>query len=99
MGSKCFRINLPRPSPPALPTALDMASMLMSSRVSWAGSSESSSGEANVDFMDFQREERSMPSNWVAACWSLRRSGVLEMDESWEDFPIWDDVEAAFSAM
>src|ERR1700676_2430473 len=65
----------------------------MSSRTPWAGSVDSSSSEeAKLLFMDFQRLDKSMDSNSAAAFWSFLPAGesvagaFFRADPKWGTF-------------
>src|SRR6266852_1393416 len=71
----------------------------MSARTSWAGSLESSSEEAKLFFMDFQRLDKSMDSNSAAAFWSFLPAGVVSMEGPFcRTGPEWESVAAEAAA-
>src|SRR5712672_594163 len=80
-GSKCFKIRRPRPKPPAFPTAAHIDWTPRSSRVSCAGSEDSSSGLVKEPFIDFQRLARRIDSNSAAAWCSLWLAGEFRIAE------------------
>src|SRR5882672_12620665 len=92
-GSKCFKIRRPRPKPPAFPTAAHIDWTPRSSRVSCAGSEDSSSGLAKELFIDFQRLARRIDSNSAAAWCSLWLAGEFRIAEFCRAEPAWGAAE------